>query len=195
MTAAPPATKTPFTGDPEADALLASDGLALLIGMLLDQQVPMEWAFRGPVELKRRLGGSLSATVIAARDPEQIREAFLSKPALHRYPAAMADRVHALCTFVTERYGGRAEKIWTGAKTPEELFGRLRELPGYGEQKAQIFLAILGKRLGVAPAGWEEKAGKYGPPGYRCIADVAAPGDIEKVRAYKQEMKRKARSG
>jgi uncharacterized HhH-GPD family protein len=186
-------TATPFTGDPEADRLLATDGLALLIGMLLDQQVPMEWAFEGPLELKHRLGG-LRAADIAAMDPEKVRDVFLAKPALHRYPASMGARVHALCAFLVERYDGEAERIWRDATSAQDLFTRLRELPGYGEQKAKIFLAILGKRLGQAPAGWEAFAGAYGEPGHRSIADVDGPGAVDKVRAYKQAMKAAAKA-
>jgi uncharacterized HhH-GPD family protein len=184
---------TPFTGDAEADRLLATDGLALLIGMLLDQQVPMEWAFRGPLELRHRLGG-LSAADIAAMDPDTVVSVFCAKPALHRYPASMATRVHALCAFLVERYDGRAELIWQDVKDADELFARLRELPGYGEQKAKIFLAILAKRLGVAPEGWQQRAGAYGEPGHRSIADVDGPGAIDKVRAYKQAMKAQAKA-
>jgi uncharacterized HhH-GPD family protein len=184
---------TPFTGDADADRLLATDGLALLIGMLLDQQVPMEWAFRGPLELKHRLG-RLRATDIAAMDPETVRSVFCAKPALHRYPASMGTRVHELCAFIAERYDGEADRIWKDAKDADELFARLRELPGYGEQKAKIFVAILAKRLGVTPQGWQERAGAYGEPGHRSIADVDGPGAIDKVRAYKQEMKAKAKA-
>jgi uncharacterized HhH-GPD family protein len=184
---------TPFTGDDEADRLLSVDGLALLTGMLLDQQVPMEWAFRGPLELKQRLG-KLSASDIAAMDPEALREVFCVKPALHRYPGSMATRMHELCTFIVERYDGRAESIWETACSGDQLFARLRELPGYGEQKAKIFLSILAKRLAVTPAGWEAKAGLYGEPGFRSIADVDGPGAIDKVRAYKQDMKAKAKA-
>jgi uncharacterized HhH-GPD family protein len=184
---------TPFTGDAEADALLANDGMALLIGMLLDQQVPMEWAFRGPLELKRRLEG-LEASRLAAMAPDELIGAFVDKPALHRYPASMAKRVHELAAFIVERYGGRAERIWKDAKDADDLFARLRELPGYGEQKAKIFLAILGKRLHAAPPGWERLAGTYGEPGYRSIADVDGPGAIDRVRAFKQEMKAKAKA-
>ncbi len=179
---------TPFTGDAEADRLLTDDGFALLVGMLLDQQVPMEWAFRGPLEARRRLG-TLDPAAIAARSPEDVVAAFVAKPALHRYPAAMAKRVHELARFVTERYGGRADRIWKGVDDPQQVFERLRDLPGYGKQKAQIFLAILGKRFGVAPAGWEELAGAYGQPGHRSIADVDSAGAVDKVRAFKREMK------
>jgi uncharacterized HhH-GPD family protein len=119
---------------------------------------------------------------------------FLAKPALHRYPASMAKRVHALATFLVERYDGHAERVWTGASDPAVLLERLQELPGYGKQKAQILLAILGKRLGAAPAGWESVAGAYGHPGHRSIADVDGPGAVDKVRAYKQEMKKQAKA-
>ena len=179
---------TPFTGDASADELLSTDGFALLVGMLLDQQVPMEWAFRGPLELKQRLG-ALDPAAVAAMDPDAVVAAFVAKPALHRYPASMARRVHDLAVFLVEHYGGRAERVWTGVRDPAELFARLQELPGYGKQKAQIFLAILGKRLGVAPPGWEELAGSYGEPGHRSIADVDGPGAVDKVRAYKQAHK------
>ena len=185
--------KTPFTGDPEADTLLATDGLALLIGMLLDQQVPMEWAFAGPLQLQGRLGG-LDAATIAHMTPEAVVEAFVTKPALHRYPASMAKRVHELCAFIVDHYDGKAEKIWKPKPSAEDLLARLLELPGYGPQKAKIFLAILGKRLGVAPSGWETVADVYGQPGHRSIADVDGPGAIEKVRTYKQSMKAKAKA-
>jgi uncharacterized HhH-GPD family protein len=160
--------------------------------MLLDQQVPMEWAFRGPLEIRHRLG-TLDPMAIAAMNPDDVVAAFVYKPALHRYPASMAKRVHELARFVTERYGGEADRLWKGVDDPHEVFDRLQELPGYGKQKAQIFLAILGKRLKVAPPGWEELAGSYGQPGHRSIADVDGAGAIEKVRAYKQEAKRAAR--
>jgi uncharacterized HhH-GPD family protein len=184
---------TPFTGDEEADRLLSENGFALLVGMLLDQQVPMEWAFRGPLEVKRRLG-TLDPATIAAMRPDDVVAAFVDKPALHRYPASMAKRVYELARFVSERYGGHAERIWKGVHDPHELYDRLRELPGYGAQKAMIFVAILGKRLHAAPPGWEEVAGAYGQPGHRSIADVDGPGAVDKVRAFKQEAKRKAKA-
>ena len=145
---------TPFTGDPEADELLASDALALLLGMLLDQQVPMEWAFRGPRALKGRLGGRLDAGAIAAMDPEGLREVFGRKPPLHRYWGSMADRAQTLCRYLAEHYDGEAERVWRDVDTGEELFARLRALPGFGDQKSRIFTAVLAKRLGVAPPGW-----------------------------------------
>ena len=184
--------RTPFTGDDDADRLLSEDGLALLVGMLLDQQIPMEWAFRGPLELQRRLGGPLDAAAIADMDDEKLREAFATKPALHRYPGAMAERVQQLCVDLVDRFGGRAEDVWRRGLTAEEVYANLRSLPGYGEQKARIFLSILGKRLEVAPEGWEAFAGDYGKPGHRSIADVDGPGAVEKVRAYKQAQKKKA---
>jgi len=184
---------TPFTGDEDADRLLSGDGFALLVGMLLDQQVPMEWAFRGPLEIKRRLG-TLDPTVIAAMRPEDVVAAFVEKPALHRYPASMAKRVYELARVVANHYGGKAERIWKGVDDPAEVFARLQSLPGYGKQKAQIFLAILGKRLQAAPAGWEELAGAYGEAGHRSIADVDGAGAIDKVRAFKQEMKQRAKA-
>jgi uncharacterized HhH-GPD family protein len=184
---------TPFTGDTDADSLLTRDALALLIGMLLDQQVPMEWAFRGPYELTKRVG-SIDAAAIAAIEPDELKSIFSERPALHRYPGSMAGRVHDLCRFVVERYDGDATRIWTDAADASDLLARLRELPGYGDQKARIFLAILGKRLAAAPVGWEALAGDYGLPGHRSIADVDGPGAIEKVRAYKQAKKAAAKA-
>lgn len=186
--------RTPFTGDEEADRLLTDNPLALLVGMLLDQQVPMEWAFRGPWELKQRLGGRLDAGELAAMDADKVRAVFSERPALHRYPGSMGERVHQLCQFVVDRYRGDASRIWRDAADPAEVFANLRELPGYGEQKAKIFLSILGKRLGVLADGWERLAGDYGKPGYRSIADVDGPGTIERVREYKQAMKQKAKA-
>jgi len=185
--------KTPFTGDPEADRLLETNAFALVCGMLLDQQVPMEWAFKGPLEIVRRLGG-LDAGAIAAMSPEAVIKTFVAKPALHRYPASMAKRVHELARFVVDHYGGRAEAIWDGVEDPADLLARLKELPGYGPQKAKIFLAILGKRLAVAPAGWEVLAEVYGQPGHRSIADVDGPGAIDAVRTYKQAMKAESKA-
>jgi uncharacterized HhH-GPD family protein len=179
---------TPFTGDEEADRLLSTDGFALLVGMLLDQQVPMEWAFRGPLEMTRRLG-TLDPTVIAAANPDDVVAAFVEKPALHRYPASMAKRVHELARFVTERYGGKADRIWKGVDDPRELFARLEELPGYGAQKARIFLAILGKRLQVAPKGWEEYAAPFSDDNPRSVADIDSPENLQRVRAWKQAQK------
>lgn len=184
----------PVTGNPEADQLLVDNPLALLTGMLLDQQIPIEWAFRGPAELRRRLDGALDATTVAAMSTDEVRNLFAEKPALHRYPGSMGERVHQLCSFVVEHYDGDASKIWTAAGDAKDLLNRLRELPGYGEQKAKIFLAILGKRFDAAPRGWEKLAGDYGKPGYRSVADIDTPGAVHKVREYKQAMKAKAKA-
>ena len=183
-----------FTDDPEADRLLAEEPLALLTGMLLDQQVPMEWAFKAPAILKERLGGRLNGAEIAAMAPDKLRAVFSDKPALHRYPGSMADRVHALCEAIVDEYDGHAENIWTGVDSGDELLARLKALPGFGDQKARIFLALLAKRLGVTPAGWEQAAGTYGTPGYYSIADVDGPESLAKVREYKKAKKAAAKA-
>jgi len=176
------------TGDPEADELLNSDGLALLIGMLLDQQVPMEWAFLGPHSLRQRLG-HLDAGRIAAMDPEELVAVFCAKPALHRYPAAMAKRTHALCSTVVDDYGGQATDIWSDVPDGAELLRRLRALPGYGEEKSRIFVAILAKRNGVRPPGWEAAAGRFADPAPRSVADIDSPASLAKVREWKKAQK------
>lgn len=183
----------PITGDPDADALLVDDPLALVIGMLLDQQVPMEWAFRGPARLKERLGG-LDARAIAAMSPDALDEVFREKPALHRFPSAMAKRTHALCEHVVAEYDGDVAKLWRRAKDPEVVFDRIRALPGYGDEKARIFLAILGKRLGKAPVGWERLAGPFGDATPRSVADIDSPEAFARVRAWKKEQKAKGRA-
>ena len=183
----------PITGDPAADELLVSDPLALVIGMLLDQQVPMEWAFRGPATLRDRLGG-LDCAAIAAMSPEDLEAVFKEKPALHRYPGSMAKRTHALCTQIVEEYGGDAEQIWKGTSDPKELFDRIRGLPGYGDEKAKIFLAILGKRLQVAPTGWEAFAAPFSDAKPRSVADIDSRENLERVRAWKQAQKAQGKS-
>src|SRR4051794_29367363 len=150
-----------IAGDPAGDKLLMTDPLALLIGMLLDQQVPMEWAFKGPSTLKDRLGGQLDPAAIPAMDPEELVAVFCAQPAMHRYPAVMARRAHDVCVFIVEHYDGDTAAIWKNAKTGDELYRRLRELPGYGDEKAKIFMAILAKRLGRRPTGWEEAAAPF----------------------------------
>ena len=177
-----------MTGDAAADELLNTDGLALLIGMLLDQQVPMEWAFMGPASLRTRLG-DLDAARIAAMDPDELVAVFCAKPALHRYPAVMARRTLDLCTSIVERYDGKAELLWEGVDTGAELYGRLRELPGYGQEKAQIFVAILAKRRGVRPAGWEAAAGPFADPVPRSVADIDSPESLARVRDWKKAQK------
>ncbi len=183
----------PITGDAAADRLLIDDPLALLIGMLLDQQVPMEWAFRGPAALASRLGG-LDAARIAAMPPEDLVEVFREKPALHRYPGSMAKRTHALCQVVVDTYDGDAAKIWRRVRDPEVLFERLRALPGYGEEKAKILLAVLGKRLGRAPDGWERYAKPFSDATPRSVADVDSPEALERVRQWKRAQKAKGRA-
>ncbi len=186
----------PVTGDPDADRLLVEDPLALLIGMLLDQQVPMEWAFRGPYTLRERLGvsGQLDAATIAAMAPDDFEALFRNKPALHRYPGSMAKRTHDLCRHLIDQYDGDAAAVWRDASDGAEVYRRLRALPGYGEEKAKIFLAILGKRLGVAPPGWEEAAAPFSDTTPRSVADIDSPESLRRVREWKTEQKRKQRS-
>jgi uncharacterized HhH-GPD family protein len=183
--------------DPDADALLTNNPLALLMGMLLDQQFPLEWAFRAPWRLAQRMERtSLDAAEIAGYDPEAFVKLMAGPPALHRYPAAMAERVQALCRLVVERYGGDAAALWRTAGTGTELLARLRALPGFGEQKARIFVALLGKQLGVRPEGWREVAGPYGEDGSRrSAADVTDAETLAEVRAFKQAAKRAAKGG
>ena len=183
-----------ITGDPEADELLNHDSLALLIGMLLDQQVPMEKAFRGPYDLKERLGGRLDAAEIAAADPDELAAVFARRPALHRFPGSMAARTQELCRHLVEHHGGRAEAVWTEAADGDDLFARVRALPGFGEQKARIFVALLAKRLGVTPPGWERAAGPYGRRGWFSVADVDGPDALARVREHKRAMKAEAKS-
>lgn len=177
-------------GDATADALLETDAFALLIGMLLDQQVPMERAFSAPAELKARLGGTLDVATVLAIDPETLRRAFSEKPALHRFPSAMADRTALLARTIADRFGGDAAAVWTGATDGADLLKRVRQLPGFGEQKARIFIALLGKRLGLAVPGWQQAAGGFGEPGvYRSVADIDSPEALEQVRAHKRDVK------
>jgi uncharacterized HhH-GPD family protein len=182
--------------DPEADALLGRSPLAALVGMLLDQQIPMEWAFKGPATIAQRLGtDDLDAHEIAAYDPEAFAALLSRKPAVHRYPGSMAERVQQLCRYLVEHYDGDAEALWQGVDSGTELLRRLEELPGFGKQKARIFLALLGKQLGVRPTGWREAAGAYGEPGsFRSVADITGPESLTKVRAHKQEMKAAAKA-
>ncbi|MFG2308847.1 HhH-GPD-type base excision DNA repair protein [Streptomyces sp. NPDC048566] len=181
---------------PEADELLGRSPLAALVGMLLDQQVPMEWAFAGPYTIARRMGSDdLDAHEIAAYDPERFAELLSEKPAVHRYPGSMGKRIHQLCQYLVEHYDGDAAAVWRDAGTGAELLRRLKDLPGFGAQKAQIFLALLGKQLGVRPAGWREAAGAYGETGsFRSVADITGPESLAKVRAHKQEMKAAAKA-
>jgi uncharacterized HhH-GPD family protein len=181
---------------PDADALLGRSPLAALVGMLLDQQVAMEWAFAGPWTVAQRLGADdLDAHEIAAYDPEAFAELLSAKPAVHRYPGSMAKRIQQLCQYLVEHYDGDASAVWEGVATGDELLRRLNELPGFGKQKAQIFLALLGKQLGVRPKGWRAAAGAYGEDkSFRSIADITGPESLAKVRAHKQEAKAAAKA-
>jgi uncharacterized HhH-GPD family protein len=184
-----------ITGDPEADALLDRDPFALLAGMLLDQQFPMERAFAGPAKIAERLGVDyLDVAFIAAQDPAAFAALCATPPAVHRYPGSMAGRLQALAAVVAEQYGGDASALWTGASTGADLLARLRALPGFGETKARIFVAVLGKQRGVRPPGWQEAAGAYAEKGsHRSVADVVDAASLAKVRAFKQEQKRAAK--
>jgi uncharacterized HhH-GPD family protein len=178
--------------DDDADRMLSRDPLALLIGMLLDQQFPMERAFTSPWLLAQRLDRErLDAAEIAGWDPDAFAKVMAGPPALHRYPGAMAGRVQALCAHVVEKYGGDAAGLWRTAATGAELLKRVRALPGFGEQKSKIFVALLGKQLDVRPEGWREAAGAYGLEGsHRSVADVTGSESLARVRAFKQEAKR-----
>lgn len=177
-----------------ADDLLSRDPLALLIGMLLDQQVPMEKAFVGPFVLRERLGHDLDARELAELPAERVAELFSARPALHRFPGSMAGRVQALCAHLVEQYDGRAEAVWADAPTGAELFRRLSALPGFGAQKAAIFLALLGKQYGVRPEGWREAAGGFGDAdAHRSVADVTDADSLALVREYKRQAKQAAR--
>ncbi|MFE0626674.1 HhH-GPD-type base excision DNA repair protein [Streptomyces sp. NPDC058864] len=189
------ATTLHLAQQPEADALLSRSPLAALVGMLLDQQIPMEWAFSGPWTIAQRMGrDDLDAGEIAAYDPEAFSGLLSQKPAVHRYPGSMAKRVQQLCQYLVEHYEGDAGAVWSGVSDGRELLTRLNELPGFGKQKAQIFLALLGKQLGVTPGGWREAAGAYGErDSHRSVADITGPESLDKVRAFKQEQKRAAK--
>ena len=179
--------------DPDADQLLSEDPLALLIGMVLDQQVPLEWAFKSPHELKQRLGGRLDPAEIASMDPERLSQVFARPPALHRFPASNAKRVQALCRIVVERYGGQPERIWESVADGQELLANVRSLPGFGDQKSRIFVALLGKQLGVRPPGWEEAVGDFAAPGsYLSLADFEGTVCRALVRCQKKEKKKSA---
>jgi uncharacterized HhH-GPD family protein len=187
------AARMEWTGDPEADALVAGDPLALLIGFCLDQQIAVEKAFLGPLEIRRRLG-TLDARELAAIDPGRFEAAFRERPAIHRFPASMAGRVHALCAAVANDYGNDASAIWRGVRTAEELHARLRALPGFGELKARLVLGVLAKHLGVKPAGWETAV-----PDFPTLADVHTVAEREQYqagkRAYKAAMRAQATAG
>ena len=179
----------------EAVKLLTKDPLALLIGMVLDQQIPLEWAFTGPLTLTERLGRALDAADIASRDPDALAKVFATPPALHRFPGSMAGRVQEMCRVIADDYGNDATNVWTGVKDAGELLKRIEALPGFGKMKAKIFLALLGKQLGVRPKGWREAAGEFGEDrSHKSVADITDGKSLEKVRAYKKEMKAAAKA-
>jgi uncharacterized HhH-GPD family protein len=181
--------------EPEATKLLHDSPLALLLGMLLDQQIPMEKAFTSPYELKQRLGHDLDAREIAQFDPDAFEAMFAKPPALHRFPKANAKRAQEMCRVLVEKYDGDAAKLWTDARNGADLVARVGELPGFGKQKSQIFVALLGKQFGVQPAGWREATGVYGEEGsYRSVADITDAAALAKVRDYKQAMKAAAKA-
>ncbi len=181
--------------DPAADALLGRDPFALLVGMLLDQQFPMERAFAGPALIAERLGADhLDPVRIAAEPAEAFAALMAGPPAVHRYPSSMAERVQTLAALVAERYGGDASALWREAASGADLLARLQALPGFGAQKSKIFVALLGKQLGVRPEGWERAAGDYAQPGYRSVADVVDGDSLQKVRDHKKAMKAQAKA-
>ena len=183
----------PVTGNPDADRLLVDDPLALLLGMLLDQQVPMEWAFTGPHTLKERLG-HLDPAKIAAMPVDEFVDLCRQKPAIHRFPKSMGERVHAVCEHVVEHHDGHAEHIWTKAAGAEDLYERLRAVPGYGDEKTKIFIAILGKRLGQAPDRWEAVAAPFSDDTPRSVADISSDEALQEVRRWKKAQKAKKKS-
>jgi uncharacterized HhH-GPD family protein len=186
--------KIPITGNAEADQLLEDDPLALVLGMMLDQQVPMEWAFAAPLRLRERLGGRLDAAAMAAMDPEEFVALFKGPPALHRFPGSMGKRAQALVQHVVAEYGGDAAAIWRDAKTGAELERRVKALPGFGPDKTRIFIALLAKRMGVRPKGWEHAAGPFADTTPRSVADIDSPDTLARVREWKRMMKQQGKT-
>lgn len=187
--------KLQLVQDPEADALLAANPFALLVGMLLDQQIPMETAFAGPKKIADRIGG-VDARQIADYNPDEFVALCSETPAIHRFPGSMSKRVQDLARAIVDDYDGDVTTLWTeGDPDGKEVLRRLKGLPGFGDQKARIFLALLGKQYGVTPKGWQSAAGDYGKAGtYMSVADVVDAGSLQKVRAYKKDMKAKAKA-
>ncbi len=177
-----------ITGDEHADQVLTDSPFALLCGMLLDQQFPMERAFAGPAKVLERFG-SLEPAEIASAEPEQFASLCSEPPAVHRFPGSMAGRIQAVARIVVEEYDGKTERIWTEASDAQDLMKRMTSLPGFGKPKSQIFVALLAKQLGVRPEGWESVVGDYSQEGHRSVADVVDAASLAKVRAYKQEKK------
>lgn len=182
-----------ITDNPDADELLTTNPFALLIGMMLDQQYPMEHAFLGPHKVIGRLG-SFDPATIAAADPEEFAALCSTTPAIHRFPGSMATRLQEVARIVVEEYDGDASRIWTEAADGKDLAKRLQALPGFGAQKAKIFVALVAKQLDVRPTGWEKAAGDYALEGYRSVADVVDPVSLQKVRDYKKAKKAEAKA-
>src|SRR6201993_1456580 len=182
--------------DPKADRLLSEDPFALLVGMVLDQQIPLEVAFAGPQKIADRIGG-FDAAAIADYDPDKFAALCAERPAIHRFPGSMAKRIQALAKIIVDQYDGDAAALWTaGDPDGPELLRRLKALPGFGEQKARIFLALLGKQYGVTPKGWRATAGEYGKAGtHMSVADIVDPGSLDQVRSYKKKMKAASKKG
>lgn len=185
-----------LTGNAEADTLLSTDPNALLLGMVLDQQVPMEKAFSGPAVIAARMGGRLDVAAIAAADPAEFATLCSTPPAVHRFPGSMAGRLQQVCRMLVDSYGGSAQGLWQDVMTGKELRARIAALPGFGAQKAAIFTALLGKQYGVTPAGWREAAGPYGAEGsHLSVADVVDEQSLTLVRAAKKAAKAAAKAG
>jgi uncharacterized HhH-GPD family protein len=181
-----------ITGDDHADEVLTQSPFALLVGMMLDQQYPMEHAFRGPAKVLDRFG-SIEPGAVAAADPESFAALCATPPAIHRFPGSMAARLQELARIVVDDYDGDAARIWTDAADARDLMRRMQALPGFGKQKAQIFVALLAKQLDVRPEGWEEAVGDYAADGYRSVADVVDEASLQKVRDHKKQMKAAAK--
>ncbi|WP_109506300.1 HhH-GPD-type base excision DNA repair protein [Nocardioides speluncae] len=182
-----------ITGDTAADEVLTKDPFALLMGMLLDQQYPMEHAFRGPAKVLERFG-TLDPRRIADADPEKFAALCSTPPAVHRFPGAMATRIQDLARIVVDKYDGDATRLWNEAADGKELMKRMTDLPGFGKQKAQIFVALLAKQVGVRPSGWEAAVGAYAEDGFRSVADVVDSVSLQRVRDYKKEKKAAAKA-
>jgi uncharacterized HhH-GPD family protein len=184
-----------ISGDADADKFVSEDPLGLLIAMVLDQQIPLERAFKSPADLKERLGGTLDVGAVASMDPEELAALFSITPALHRFPGSMARRVQELCRVVVDNYGADAAAVWTSAESGDQLLANVKALPGFGEQKARIFVALLGKQFAVRPPGWQEASSPFGEPGtFRSVADIDSREALGKVRQYKQQLKAEAKA-
>jgi uncharacterized HhH-GPD family protein len=182
-----------ITGDAAADQVLTDSPFALVVGMMLDQQYPMEHAFRGPAKVLDRFG-SFEPGPIADADPEAFAALCSTPPAIHRFPGSMSARLQELARLVVEKYDGDASRLWTEATSGQDLLKRVQELPGFGKQKAQIFVSLLAKQLDVRPEGWESVVGDYALEGYRSVADVTDPASLQKVRDFKKEKKAAAKA-